>query len=215
MKKHNWKDVPLPELMDKHCERDSRGMPVPFVVLKDGEGKHHFKINDTSKSARCIRGSLCSICGQKMGFDNRWMVGGVASAFDKRGCYVDLPVHQECGKYALQVCPYLASRNYDTTKTDLDKLQEKLKETAILVNPTVDQDRLPVFVFLRPLQLMYFTDKEDYTDIRVKALGPFHEVQFWYEGERITDIEIVRMKLIGTKWEKYLPAIYESCKIII
>lgn len=213
MKKHNWKAVPLPELMEKHCEKDARGMPVPFVVFKDKDGKHHFKINDSSKTAKCVLGSLCTICGQRMDLDDRWLVGGIASAFDKYGVYIDHPVHYECGKYALQVCPYLASRNYDATKTDMDKLQEKIKEAAILVNPTVDQDRLPMFAFIRPLQIAYLTSKQDRTDIRVKPLGPYHDVQFWDEGEQITDIEVVRIKLVGTKWEKYLNAIYEQCRV--
>jgi hypothetical protein len=211
--KKNWKDIPIPELMNKFCERDSRGMPVPFVVLKDEAGKHHFKINDTAKTLQCIAGGLCAICGQKMRQDDRWMVGGIASAFDKNGIYIDHPVHKECAQYALQVCPYLASRNYDTTKTDLEKLAKKVVGSTILVNPTVDPDRLPLFVLLRPLQIGYFTSKQDSTDIRVKPFGPYHEVEFWDDGEQITDIEVVKMKLIGTKWEKYLNAIYEQCRI--
>jgi hypothetical protein len=215
MIRKNWKDVPLPKLMDEHCERDPRGMPVPFVVLKDQAGKHHFKINDTEKTVQCMMGGLCTICGQKMSVHDRWLVGGIASAFDKRGFYIDHPVHQECAEYALKVCPYLASRNYDTNKTDLDKLQDKVKGAVILVNPTVDTDRLPVFALIRPLQIMYFTSKADRTDIKVKALGPYHEVKFWDEGEEITDIEVVKQKLTGTKWEQYLNAIYEQCRIQI
>jgi hypothetical protein len=213
MKKYNWKDVPLPELMDKFCERDPRGMPVPFVVLKDQNGKHHFKINDTEKTIQCMMGGLCTICGQRMSQYDRWLVGGIASAFDKQGMYIDHPVHYKCAEYALKVCPYLASRNYDATKTDVDKLAQKINNAAILVNPTVDMDRLPMFALIRPLQIMYFTSKSDPTNIRVKGLGPYHDVQFWDEGEQITDIEVVKQKLMGTKWEKYLEAIYEQCGI--
>jgi hypothetical protein len=213
MKSKNWKDIPIPELMDKFCERDSRGMPVPFVVLKDKEGKHHFKINDTVKTMQCMAAGLCAICGQRMSVNDRWMVGGIASGFDKQGMYIDHPVHHECAEYALKVCPYLASRNYDATKTDLDKLAQKVAGDAILFNPTVDPDRLPLFALIRPLQIMYFVSKTDPSNIRVQIFGPYHNVQFWDDGEQITDIEVVTQKLTGTKWEKYLKAIYEQCRI--
>lgn len=210
MNKRNWKDIPMPELMDKHCERDKRGLPVPFVVLKDEAGTHHFKVNDTAKTIECLKGSLCTICGQKMHPDDRWLVGGVASAFDPRGYYIDHPVHYGCGAYALQVCPYLAYSGYDANKFDLDKLQAKIVGQVELNNPTVDNDKLPCFVFIRPLQIAYMTSKSNLNDIKVKALGPYRNVEFWNDGEQITDIEIVKQKLIGTKWEQYIKAIYEQ-----
>lgn len=195
----NWKEVPIPQLMLDHCERDPRGLPVPFVVLKDKDGKHHFKINDSEKSAICLVRGLCSICGQAMLSSNKWLVGGIASAFDPGGYYIDLPVHKECGQYALQVCPYLAVRNYNG-KIDMMKLQQQLPTTQ-LHNPTVDQDRLPLFVFTRPSAISFYLRKPD--GVLVKPNLPYLEVEFWDEGLQITDLSVVLNKIQNTKWEKY------------
>lgn len=213
MPNKNWKDVPVPKNIQDHCETDKRGMPVPFVVLKDDSGVHHFKINDTEKSLKCFHDNLCTICGQRLPITDRWLVGGIASAFDKDGAYIDLPVHKECGHYTLQVCPYLANSNYASKKVDTKKLEQKINGTHILVDPTIDLDRLPLFAFIRPLQIMGFKSKLDSGDIRIKAFGPYPEVEFWDDGHQITDIEEVRLALMGTKWEKYLPAIYEQFEV--
>ena len=208
----NLNKIPIPQLILNNCETDSRGLRVPFVVLKDKDGKHHFKINDSEKTIKCMKDQLCTICSTKMSYEDRWLVGGIASAFDKGGYYIDHPVHYECGKYALQVCPYLAIRNYNG-KLDMIKLQEQFEGEFQLFNPTVDQDRLPFFVFIRPLNIAYFTSKTDLNDIKLKSLGPYHEVEIWDEGDKITDIEVIKKKLAGTKWEQYTQSIinfYES-----
>lgn len=201
----NFKSIPIPELMDKHCERDPRGIPVPYVILKDKEGKYHFKINDSLKSVRCALNSLCTICGQELPENDAWLVGGIASAFDPQGCYVDLPVHKCCGEYALQVCPYLAIREYDS-KIDMEKLKNLFQGDFQLHNPTVDPDRLPLFVFLRPVQLgLRFTHDGG---IRVIPINRnYHEVEYWRDGQKISNDQVVNF-LTGTKWEKYLETMF-------
>ena len=199
--KYDFLSVPIPQLMLDHCEKDPRGYPVPFVVLKDKDGKHHFKINDSHKSGICLVKGLCTICGQPMDKENRWLVGGIASAFDPNGSYIDLPVHKECGHYALKVCPYLAIRNYNG-KIDLEKMQKEVD--AVLYNPTVDQDRLPLFVFVRPTGIGYkLTDDGIY----IKPFKPYLEIEFWDEGEEILSFSEVYNRIKGTKWEKYFTQI--------
>jgi hypothetical protein len=198
----NWSTVPIPQLM-LDLERDPRGLPVPYVVLKDKEGKHHFKINDSEKSIICVVKNLCSICGKPLISGQKWLVGGIASAFDERGYYIDLPVHKECGTYALQVCPYMAMNNYNG-KLDMIKLQQQLP-TVALHNPTVDPDRLPLFVFQRPSAITAHMLQEQ--GLVIKAAKPILEAEFWVEGERILHLEEIVAKLEGTKWEKYLAEI--------
>lgn len=198
----NWQQVEIPLKM-KNLEKDPRGLPVPYVVFKDTKGNHHFKINDSHKSQICIVRNLCSICGTFLDSNDKWLVGGIASAFDPGGYYIDLPVHKECGTYALQVCPYLAISNYNG-KLDLQKLQNQLPET-ILQNLTVDSDRLPFFVFVRPLGISFFRDLSQNT--MVKPTKPYFEVEFWNDGEIITDLGVIKLKLYNTKWEKYLDEI--------
>lgn len=196
----DWKSVPVPQLMLDNCEVDPRGLPVPYVVLKDKDGKHHFKINYTEKTMTCIVGHLCTICGTRMKDEDRWLVGGIASAFDPKGYYLDHPVHYNCGVYALKVCPYLAIRNYNA-KIDMIKLQEQLKNEYVLNNPTVDPDRLPFFVIARP-ESIYYASVGD--NIAIVPKRPHLEAEFWDEGQQIEDLDEIKSRLVGTKWEKYL-----------
>lgn len=192
----NWKDTPLPKLM-RNLPRDPRGLPVPFVVLQDQNGKYHFKVNDTMKQLECYDKHLCSICGTHMESNDRWLIGGIASAFDKHGVYVDSPVHKSCGTYALMVCPYLSIRQYNG-KIDMLKMAESLPNMA-LYNHTVDEDRLPLFAFVR---IVAYTFKNEY----LVPIKPFADVQLWRDGQRIYNRE-TRNLLTGTKWEKYLDEI--------
>jgi hypothetical protein len=121
----NWRDVRLPERMAK-LERDRRGLPIPFIVMRDKSGQPHFTINDHAKSARCLREDLCPICGQKL-FRGRWFAGGPLSAFHANGCYLDPPTHKECVEYALQVCPFLAAPKYTGRLDDAALAEDQLE----------------------------------------------------------------------------------------
>lgn len=192
-----WKEVPLPKLMEG-LERDFRGLPVPFVVLKDDKGTHHFKINDNRKSLMCVTNKLCHICGRGLEIDNMWFIGGPGSSFDQHGVYIDGPVHKECGIYALQVCPYLAYSGYHGN-IDLEKMS---KETGyILYNPTLDQDRVPFFVFGRTEKYSISPNGYFFPE------RPFKNTEYWNNGEIIFDIQEVKNLLKNTKWEKYLEKI--------
>jgi len=193
--------VPVPQLILDNCSRDPRGLYVPFVVLQTDDGKYHFKINDHTKSGICLVERLCSICGQDLPDQNTWLLGGIGSAFDENGVYIDLPVHKECGHYALQVCPYMAIRDYHST-LNIEKLKMTLPGTS-LHNPTVDQDRLPVFVFIRPAGYEVRMRNGEQT-FYIKARTPLQDVEFWRDGQIIDSQEEVNAHLTGTKWQKYL-----------
>jgi hypothetical protein len=207
--KFDWTTVPMPENMAKFCRKDSRGLPVPFVVLEDDNGIYHFKVNDSRRTVMALMGKKCSICGQPMEKDNRWLVGGIGSAFDPNGVYIDIPIHKECGIYALQVCPYLAVRNYNS-KTDLEKLvaniQLKNGEAPKLQDLTVDADRLPLFVLCRPEDIKIAVSPPD--KIFIIPTRPFLEQEFWDEGKQLSVDEAVG-RIKNTKWEKYSNAIQD------
>jgi hypothetical protein len=102
----SWREIPIPVYM-QDLERYRRGFTIPFIVLRDNTGKAHFQINDSLKVNQAINERLCAICGKPLGSD-MWLAGGPLSAFHPHGAYVDTPTHQECGNYAMRVCPYLA-----------------------------------------------------------------------------------------------------------
>lgn len=102
--------VPIPKLM-RTLERDPRGYPIPFIVLRDKSGRPQFTINDVRKTEPARIKRLCQICGKKLE-KLVWFVGGARCFTLAQGAFVDGPVHHECGQYALQVCPFLALANY-------------------------------------------------------------------------------------------------------
>ena len=173
----DWKNIPLPEKM-QHMEVDERGFPVPFIVLRDKEGKPKFTANDTVKVAFCRTKKMCAICGKAM-FKDMWVAGGVLSAFHPQGVYIDTPVHRECGEYALQVCPYLAFTAYNG-KVDIKKLQAKA-DGVILVDPTVMSNRPPMFVFAKISG--FAVQGFNHAIVPVK---PFLDIEFWNDGKKLS-----------------------------
>ncbi len=100
----------IPKIM-RTMGRDGRGYPIPYIVMVDNRGQAHFSVNDTRRVHEVTRKRLCSICGRKL-LPEVWFVGGTRCFTSPRGAFLDPPVHQECGTYALQVCPFLAAPHY-------------------------------------------------------------------------------------------------------
>jgi hypothetical protein len=177
----NWKDVPIPSLMQK-LPKDARGYPIPFVVLYDNEGRPHFTVNDEMKVQECLARKLCAICGSKLENKRYWMAGGPLSAFHPQGRYFDTPVHRQCGEYAMQVCPYLAVPSYNK-RIEGKTLDPSKTNVVVTLDPTVMPDRPPLFV-------MGCTDKItlDFGGNGVRHViprRPWKTVQFWQGGVRL------------------------------
>lgn len=190
---YNWKSVHLPEKM-KDIELDPRGYAIPFIVLRDKNDKAHFALNDDRMTEKCIREDRCSICGHEM-HEDKWMIGGPMSTFHPQGCFVDIPVHKECGEYALKVCPYLAVTVYNA-KTDVDALQNQEKfDNAYFINPTQSQDRVPYFVFSKisgyTVKRPRFGERYIYPD------KPYLEQEFWNGGKQLSDDQVAILSMVS------------------
>lgn len=177
----NRLDVPLPERMRK-LDRDPRGYPIPFIVLRDNEGRAHFTINDTAKVQITLRRDLCAICGQKL-LRGRWYVGGPGSAFHPDGAYIDGPLHFECAQYALQVCPYLAAPKY-AGRLDMKTVDPaKLPGTAMFMDQTLDPRRPEVFVAVMA------TGHTQTENGYLQPKRPYMRAQIWQEGKLIEELD--------------------------
>jgi hypothetical protein len=184
----NWRDIPLPERM-KSMPTDKRGFPIPYVVAIDASGNPQFTVNDAVKQITAIHQQLCGICGQRMPQDDIWLVGGPKSAFHPHGAYIDGPLHGECARYALQVCPYLAISATYRPHIEVSKLQARFKDTAILIDPTVDPSRPPFFVMVRTEQIT-ITPQGYLVPIR-----PHWAAEFWKGGEPMSREEATKQLL--------------------
>jgi hypothetical protein len=171
------KDVPIPERMAK-LERDPRGYPVPYVVLRDNSGAPHFTVNDTGKVILCLKHDLCAICGGAL-MRGRWFLGGPAAAFDPAGAYLDGPMHRECCDYAAQVCPYLASVRYAGRIDDAKVDYGKLPGHTVLFDPTVIPARPEVFV------AAHARGQRMIGNGYLRPLRPYIDVRWWRHGREI------------------------------
>lgn len=158
---------------------DARGYPIPFIVLRDSEGKPHFTINDDTSIAKVIKYDLCGICGQRL-LRGRWFVGGPLSAFHSAGAYNDPPMHHECATFALRVCPYLALRRY-TGRIEARTLTDPVQR--ILIDNTIIRDRPALFVCAMSIGHQIAPGQ------RFVPNRPWRDVEYWQNGRKITPAE--------------------------
>lgn len=104
--------VPIPALM-RQLPRDPRGLPITFTSLVAPDGRADFTRADHMKWLQCVKGSLCGLCGQRLN-KKMWFIGGPLSMANRM--FFDLGMHEECARYALLVCPYLATVKYREAK---------------------------------------------------------------------------------------------------
>jgi hypothetical protein len=174
------KSIPTPDSM-AHLPIDKRGFPVPVIIKNDKDGIPNFKINDSKKVLDCITKKLCTVCGKPLG-DDKWLVGGIISAFHPYGAYNDAPMHKICVDYSMQMCPYLANTKYvsttDVSKIDLSKFDDDVKE---LGDNTMTSDRLQFFVVVKIKSLVITLPQ-----MLIKPLRPYEEIEYWKDGNVIS-----------------------------
>jgi hypothetical protein len=176
--------VPIPDRM-KHLEKDARGYPIPHIVLRDKEGTPHFTVNDHTVVRETLVKDQCGICGTKL-FRGRWFVGGPMSAYHPQGAYMDGPLHSECMRYAMQVCPYLAAPNYGK-RIDTAKIKEgQVPDHSIFLDNTMIPDRPNPFVCVMAIGQTY---RANGPIVYMKPNKPYVKVEFWKDGVLLPEQE--------------------------
>jgi hypothetical protein len=106
--KESWKLIPVPSPLDKR-PRDGRGFPIPAVVFINPETKRaDFAVIDPEASKRLSFYRCCGLCGEIIAHEVYFVAGeGIpseAALFGGIG-----PMHADCARYALQVCPFIVA----------------------------------------------------------------------------------------------------------
>jgi hypothetical protein len=184
-KKHaDWHTVPLPDRM-KSLPRDHRGFPIFAMAYRDPSGRAHFTVNDESIRTRMVEDDLCSICGKPL-LRGRWFIGGEKSAFHPNGAYIDPPMHAECARYALKVCPYLASPSYEKlihgATLPAEGAPLVIDQTAITSPSTADEVRPALFVAVHARGQRV---KPALGGFVIKPTRPYIAVEYWQHGWRL------------------------------
>lgn len=174
----SWKEVELPGRM-KDLEKDSRGYPVPYIILRDKNNKPHFQINDEKFVIKCLRQQLCPICGQKLDGEY-WLAGGALSGLHPNGVFIDSMSHYVCLEYSMKVCPYLAVSLYNK-RLDTSTLDEENFNGFALLDPTMMPERPKFFVLGKTSG--YTVDSKSR---HISPIRPWLEIEYWNNGERIS-----------------------------
>jgi hypothetical protein len=169
-----------------HLERDRRGYAIPFGVFVDTDGRAHFQINDDRKRVLCLTGDWCAICGCSL-TRGRWFIGGPMSAFHPDGAFADPPMHFECMRYSIAVCPYLAAPRY-AGRVDDGTLTDETRP-GLLVDRTLIARRPDLFVAV----LARSQRLTDTFPPNVIPSKPYIRVEYWRHGVQVHEAVAKRM----------------------
>lgn len=171
--------------------RDKHGYPIPYIVSYDTNGLPLFTVNDSEIHRRCLNKKLCAICGERL-TKELWFAGGPQSAFHPNGMYFDSAMHHECVTYAMQVCPYLSMSKFKgITQDKREKLQERMGAIP-LVDVTVIPDKPELFVVVMAYG-QSIRPSADITLRYIKPLRPYHAVEYWRQGQQLSNSEGLEM----------------------
>jgi hypothetical protein len=186
------KDVPIPFDLQEN-DRDRRGLPIPFVVYRDVTGMPHFTINDVGAVDEVLSKKLCGLCGTPLKPGQIWLIGGPGSSFLEDGMYIDPFMHEECGRYAAEVCPFLAAPSYSKRIEAKTLKLEAVHDMAQVHDNQIAPPR-PLFFALARTSGFTLIDPQDGSGQKyILPDRPWKEVEFWQNGERITQWEAERI----------------------
>ena len=100
--------IPMPPQIAR-LPRTKHGLPVPYIADEHEDGSPNLGVVEPATSGDCHRESLCSICGEKLAPAERTFITGPSGVFGSDCGCGDPPMHGECARYALRVCPHLVA----------------------------------------------------------------------------------------------------------
>lgn len=167
--------------------RDPRGLPITYTSLRLPDGSYDFTQADHRVWLRCVAGRLCGLCGKPL--DKRqWFIGGPLCMVNR--LFFDLAMHEDCARYALVVCPYLAVRSF--TKVKKRNIEGGVHETYALVQKelaSADARRPVAFGLAR-------TDGYEPVayqgDQLVRAKRWTRPIEWWFAGQRVDEPQAFR-----------------------
>lgn len=171
--------TPLPRRM-RTLERDRRGYPIPFVVVRDKTGEPQFTINDHEKVLACVNKKLCALCGKRCD-DGFWFVGGSRCFTHSHGAFLDPPSHQDCAEFALRFCPFLAAPSYGR-RIELRKLAPEAlpDDMVIAIDESMKVERPDRFGLGKARGYDYFGSIP--VD-RIFVVSQWRFVEYWRHGQ--------------------------------
>lgn len=122
----------IPPIM-RELKIDERGYPIPFFVPIIN-GKPEFRFQDVHKQRRCLDEKLCSICGKKLYDKSYWFISGPLGLQNQTAS--DPPMHEDCARFSITVCPHLIYQNAERRTTPLKEGNAFRNPSQVLDKPS-------------------------------------------------------------------------------
>lgn len=159
----------------KRLARDERGYPVPFFAM-EVHGKPDFRIADTDKWFRCVKESLCWVCGDKLGAYKTFPIGPMCAI---NRTTAEPPSHLDCARFSAQNCPFLSQPRMRRNEKDKPE-GASMPGIGILRNPGV------TLLWSTREYALFFVDGKPL----IKVGNPT-SVEWWAEGRKATRAEVI------------------------
>lgn len=182
------KDILIPFNLSKN-DRDRRGLPIPFIVYRDMNGVPHFTVDDTRAVNLALSKKLCGLCGKPLKVGQMWLIGGPLSSFSEDGLFTVPPAHEECARYAVQVCPYIAASNYSNLIEDKTLKPEAVHDALQVHDDQIKPPRPLFFVLARTSGIKLIDPQDGSGKQHILPRRPWKEMEFWQIGKRISRAE--------------------------
>lgn len=169
---------PLTERIAKLPVDPDRGYPIPFFVTMI-DGKPEFRLADSEKYVRCIKQSLCWVCGEPMGNYKAFVIVPMCSI---NRISADPPTHLDCAEWSVKGCPFLTKPSMVRRQDELtDSMKENVAGVMIERNPGV----MAVWV-TKSFKLV-----RDHGKGVLFSIGEPESISWWREGRTATRAEIL------------------------
>jgi hypothetical protein len=88
------------------------GYVIHFTLPVDKDGKPQFRSLNRDKQVQCVHQARCHLCGERL-YPPYWFICG---EWEVKGKVISSngPMHEECARYAIAVCPFLSNPNYQS-----------------------------------------------------------------------------------------------------
>lgn len=190
--------IEIPRALRKR-PKDRRGYPIPFIVLIDTAKRPHFTINNASRVIDAGRKKLCGLCGSKLR-GNIAFVGGPICFDSPMGAFSDPPMHAECARYAIRVCPYLAAPSYGR-RIDDRTIKPGATPGGVMIgkDEMVAEDRPVAFVLGMTARFEMFIRPDGAPLFR--TLSPWEGREVWQHGQRLEgEAMAAALRADGNRW---------------
>lgn len=153
--------------------RDGRGFPIPYAQYVDETGQPDFRVLDGARTAECLSGRRCGLCGESLGA-HIFFIGGPGSAAS--GLFYDPPMHRECALFAITTCPHLARAK-----------GRYAKEPAGdgFVSRDIDTDKKAEVFALLHTKAYGLAPERTTGGLVIKARLPWLDIRWWKDGQQV------------------------------